>query len=44
MIAKKSDQCEEEWLAAQAALRDAQKMPGGEERVNALRKARTASI
>jgi hypothetical protein len=30
---------EEEWRAAEAALADAQKMPGGPERIEALKKA-----
>jgi len=30
---------EEEWQAAQAALNDAQKLPGGPERVEALKRA-----
>ena len=30
---------EEDWLAADAALTDAQKMPGGAERIEALKRA-----
>jgi hypothetical protein len=36
---KKTEQCEEDWQAAQEALRAAQKMPSGPERVEALKKA-----
>jgi len=36
---KKPEQCEEDWDAAQAALKAAQEMPGGPERFDALRKA-----
>jgi hypothetical protein len=39
MITKKPEKCEEEWEAAQAALEAAQKLPGGPERFDALRKA-----
>jgi hypothetical protein len=40
MISQKEEQCvEEEWQAAEAALRAAQKLPGGIERFEALRKA-----
>jgi hypothetical protein len=39
MTAKDLQQCEAEWQAAQEALRAAQKMPGGPERFDALRKA-----
>jgi hypothetical protein len=40
MTTKSKIQCvEEEWQAAEAALRDAQQLPGGPERIEALRKA-----
>jgi hypothetical protein len=39
MNAKNLNQCEEDWKAAEAALKAAQKMPGGPERVEALRRA-----
>jgi hypothetical protein len=39
MIPKKSDELDEELRAAEDALRAAQNMPGGPERIAALRKA-----
>jgi hypothetical protein len=40
MKTKQEDQCvEEEWQAAQAALNDAQKLPGGPQRFEALKRA-----
>ena len=39
MKATEEQSIEEEWRAAEAALADAQKMPGGPERVAALRRA-----
>jgi hypothetical protein len=39
MTLKQLEQCEQEWQAAEEALKAAQKMPGGPERVAALRRA-----
>jgi hypothetical protein len=39
MTLKQLEQCEQEWRAAEKALEAAQKMPGGPERVAALRRA-----
>jgi hypothetical protein len=39
MTLKKLERCEEEWRAAEEALKAAQKMPAGPERIAALRRA-----
>jgi hypothetical protein len=39
MSTKKTDDCEEEWQAAEVALKTAQKMPCGQERIEALKRA-----
>jgi hypothetical protein len=39
MTANKLEQCENDWRAAQEALKAAQAMPGGSERIAALKKA-----
>jgi hypothetical protein len=39
MTPKELEQCEGEWRAAELALKAAQTMPGGAERIAALRKA-----
>jgi len=39
MTLKQLEQCEQEWQAAEEALKAAQKMPGGPERIAALRRA-----
>jgi len=39
MTLKQLEQCEQEWQAAEKALKAAQKMPGGPERIAALRRA-----
>ena len=38
-IKREEQSVEEEWRAAQAALNDAQKLPGGPERFEALKRA-----
>jgi hypothetical protein len=39
MTLKQLEQCEQEWQAAEEALKAAQKMPGGPERIAALKRA-----